>query len=930
VPAPELLEREREFDAIGHALARAADGRGSFALIEAPAGIGKTSLLRAAGDRAAAAGFACLRARASELERGFAYGCVRQLLEPTVSQADAASMFAGAAGLCRPLFGATDERAADTFATLHGLYWLLNNLTAERPLALLVDDLHWSDPASLQFLAYLTPRLDGMALAVFATTRPREGDAALLARLATAPEVDVIRPGALGVAAAATLCEQELGAPPAPAFAAACHAATAGNPFFLRALLREVAVRAIAPDAREAADIRRIGPASVAQAVLLRLSEAPKEATSLVRAVAVLGDGATVREATALAELAEEDVVRAADALAGLGILVLGDGLEFSHPIVRQAVYADLGPAERGAAHARAARVLADAGAPVERIAAQLREAPPAGDPERVELLRRAAHDALARGAPDAAAAWLARALAEPPPADRRAELLLELGSAQLRRGDAEAVEHLEAAAELLTEPAARARALRLAANALTVSGRADRAIAAFEAAIDVLEPIDREGALQLEAELAAHSQWASVETRAPVARRLERHAALAGDTPAERLVLASIAAERSRHCDTAAEAASILERALAGGRLLAEQDLDSAGPIYHLVIGLLECDAYDVVHDCLTQMLDVARARGAVPAVAYVTAWMAFLNLRRGAVAVAADDARAALDLLTAHGVELGRDNARALLANALLECGDVDGAEEAFGDLDAPVVLGVTRNFVLRVRSLLHVARGRVVVGIDDLRTFVAHDESQGGANPFSFRWRSEVALGLAALGDRDGARMLATQDLAIAQRWGTPCGVGIATRAVAMLADGEDRIRGLHDAVEVLRPSGAELEHARALLDLGAALRRANARAQARTALEESLGIAERLGAGGVAATARTELAAAGGRPRDPHGVALTVSERRVAELAAQGRSNPEIAQTLFVTRKTVETHLGHVYRKLDIAGRGELAATLGAAV
>jgi hypothetical protein len=125
--AADLLEREREFDAIGRALARAADGQGTFELIEAPAGIGKTSLLRAAGDRAAAAGFTCLRARASELERGFAYGCVRQLLEPVVSRSgDGAAPMHGTAALCRPLFDVTEKGVADAFAMLHGLYWLLN------------------------------------------------------------------------------------------------------------------------------------------------------------------------------------------------------------------------------------------------------------------------------------------------------------------------------------------------------------------------------------------------------------------------------------------------------------------------------------------------------------------------------------------------------------------------------------------------------------------------------------------------------------------------------------------------------------------------------------------------------------------------------------------------------------------------------------
>ena len=138
--------------------------------------------------------------------------------------------------------------------------------------------------------------------------------------------------------------------------------------------------------------------------------------------------------------------------------------------------------------------------------------------------------------------------------------------------------------------------------------------------------------------------------------------------------------------------------------------------------------------------------------------------------------------------------------------------------------------------------------------------------------------------------------------------------------------DRLR---TAVEVLEGSPARLEHARALTDLGAALRRANRRAEARSALQDGLDIAVRCGARPLAERARTELRAAGGRSSDPAGTGLeqlTASERRVAELAAEGHSNPEIAQALFVTRKTIETHLGHVYRKLDIAGRRRLPQAL----
>jgi DNA-binding CsgD family transcriptional regulator len=143
------------------------------------------------------------------------------------------------------------------------------------------------------------------------------------------------------------------------------------------------------------------------------------------------------------------------------------------------------------------------------------------------------------------------------------------------------------------------------------------------------------------------------------------------------------------------------------------------------------------------------------------------------------------------------------------------------------------------------------------------------------------------------------------------------------------GDSALTGLREAVDVLERSPARLEHARALTDLGAALRRAGRRVEARDALQDGLRLAERCGAGALIERARTELRAAGGRTSVPEGAGvelLTASERRVAELAAQGQSNPEIAQALYVTRKTVETHLGHVYRKLDIPGRRKLPEAL----
>jgi DNA-binding CsgD family transcriptional regulator len=936
--AAPLLEREHELTELGNALNAAQQGRGQLVLIEAPAGLGKTSLLTAACQNAVTAGFTCLRARASELEHDFAYGCVRQLLEPAVARVSGAErerLFEGAAALSKPLFAPTGAgqpslQGDGAFAMLHGLYWLLSNLTDNGPLALSIDDLHWSDTESLRFLNYLAPRLDGLPLAVLASTRSGEQVPVDLTRLATGPETTRLRPEPLSVQATATLAERRLGTKVADDFAAACRGATGGNPFFLEALLREAKEQNLSTDARDAARVRRIGPAAVAQAVLLRLSAAPAAAVALVRAVAVLGDGASLAEAAGLAELSEEEVARAADLLATLAILRPGKGLEFAHPIVREAVYTDIGPRERGKAHARAAGILAASGASGERIAAQIAQAEPTGDAERVELLRRVAADALDPGAPTAAVAWLGRALVEPPPPASRAAVLLELGSAELRLAAPEAVGHLAAAVELTREPRLLAFSVRWLANALTMSGEADRAVGAIEPAIEVVEAEDRELALLLEAELVGHAQEGSLETRAAAAIRLERYGDLDGVTPGERLVLAVRAFQRARASESA-EALAHLERGLADGRLLGEKDLDVAGPFYLLMVGLLATDALDLADACLEQALADARARASIPAIAFVVEFRGWVSLRRGDVAQAEEDARMALELLAAHDIHLGTAFALGLLIEALIETGEVEAAEQALRDSGPgeEIPPGLAYNDLLEARGLARLSQGRTQEGLDDLVEFGRRDELWGGANPLASRWRSRASLALAAMGDREPARRMASDDLRRARRWGAAGGIGVALRATALVEGGAAPVGRLREAVEVLEGSPARLEHARALSDVGSALRRGNRRVEARSVLQGGLDLAERCGARALAEHARTELRAAGGRPSPLRGAGatqLTVSERRVAELAAEGRSNPEIAQALFVTRKTVETHLSHVYRKLDVSGRRQLGRAL----
>ena len=215
--------------------------------------------------------------------------------------------------------------------------------------------------------------------------------------------------------------------------------------------------------------------------------------------------------------------------LIALGLLRMAEGLEFVHPIVREAVYEDMSPLERADAHARAASLLAESGAPDERVAAQLVACAADRRPAAGRAPAPRCRHRLAEGAPATAATWLERALAEPPPASIRGDLLLELSSARLRLGTPEAaIEPLTTAIALIEEPELRTWATRLLGSALTWSGRADGAqLSIIGQAMVSIERRDRELALLLEADRAAYAQQASLVATCAVAAGLARHATL-------------------------------------------------------------------------------------------------------------------------------------------------------------------------------------------------------------------------------------------------------------------------------------------------------------------------------------------------------------------------------------------------------------------
>jgi DNA-binding CsgD family transcriptional regulator len=326
------------------------------------------------------------------------------------------------------------------------------------------------------------------------------------------------------------------------------------------------------------------------------------------------------------------------------------------------------------------------------------------------------------------------------------------------------------------------------------------------------------------------------------------------------------------------------------------------------------------------------AHKRGSTFAFAAVKVFRAQTLVWRGDLGEAEAEAREALAAGEAWGASARfAGHSAAFLADALMEQGRIDDAADVlvragFGeDLPDSARLLYLRDTSARLRIVRGDLAGGLAERLDTGRRF----EAVGSRNPAFIAWRSPAALALLQLGEPQEARRLAEEELELARAWGAPRALGAALRTTGLVAGGKQGLPLLEEAVDVLRESPAKLEHAKARAELGAALRRANRRSQARDQLRHAVELATICGAASLAARAERELLATGARPRRIalSGVeSLTPSERRIAEMAAEGPTNREIAQALFVTQRTVEVHLTSIYRKLAISSRSQLAAAL----
>jgi DNA-binding CsgD family transcriptional regulator len=922
-----LLERELALGAVADALDQAHAGIGSAILVHGGHGLGKSRLLASAETLAGREGLTVLGGAGHELEQEFGFGVVLQLFDPALEYAgddEREELLRGAAREANAVLKPGRRPAKDSFRTLRGLYWLTANLTSDAPLMLSVDDVDLADARSLRFLLYLLEHVASIpavvVLALGAGMRVTDRD--LLRQLERHPAASHLRLEPLSETATAQLVRVLL--PDAgDDVCRAAHDATRGSPWLIVALAE--AMSRVSPSA---AEVAAAAPRPVAERMLHRVDALGSDAARVVSAVATLGDDAELRHVAELADLDSLSAGALVDELIAGGLLKGDRRISFSAPLLRRAAGAAVPPARRSELHRRAAQLLADDGAGAMRLAEHLLETVPAAHEWTVDVLSQAAADAMEQGAPHVAVTYLRRALEEPPRANRRARVSMGLGRAEATAGDPAAVGHLLGAIEAIPDRRERAEISLDAGRTLLVLGRRADAAETFRRGLRELDdPTDELFGRLSAAHEVIRYLWPTGEERVPPEPVGE--APPRGETPRDRALRAQLALQAALQGDPRHRVIDLAVRALDRGALLRNETAD--GLAYYLA-----CQALTIAEDlgpaeiALSAAVEDGIARGSVLGTATAHFFRSLAFLRRGDIREAAADARRAIGA-ERHGWRFARSAARAVLAEAVIELGSLTEARQCLKAVEA----ASGEDFAARVAltaSRAHVAAlcGSPQEALADFLECGRLLERMRARNPAVVPWRSGAARALASMGDRDAALSLLDEELDLAEAFGAPGVIGLSLRVRGAIEGGERGLEALEAAVERLEGSQAALERARALVDYGAALRRSRRRKAAREPLLRGLDLARHLGAEALRRRAIAEAKAAGARPRRTAlkgKEALTAREEQVARLAAEGRSNREIASELVITQKTVEWHLRHAFQKLGLSSRGELSGALG---
>ncbi|MFI9306481.1 AAA family ATPase [Streptomyces triculaminicus] len=917
-----LLDRRRELELITTALRTAATaGSGSLIVVTGGIGTGKTALLRALPALAQRHGTRTLTAGGAPLERDLPYGLAGQLLEPL-----------------RP-GAALEPPGPDPYGELLAP---VAEHSAREPLLLLVDDLHWADPPSLRWLGRLARRLPDWPVTLVAALR--EGDPG-----AEEPRVQditdraahVLRPGPLTQAGTAALVAAALGRPADPAYVTACREATGGNPMFLTATLAALSGAGhghgdLVPAAERARTVRELRLPALRERLAVALRSQPGPVRELAKALAVLGDGTDPELVGRLAGLDTTGQEEAARGLRRLGLLAEGPEPRFVHHAVRDAVEDSMTPPEHEHVHVLAALLLHRGGHPAEQTAAQLLAAPSCQDGWTVEALRAAAEAAERRGAHQDAARYLRRALlGASPSGPDRAALLVDLATVERAFDPLAAVRHISQALLLLPSAAQRAEAAVRIPPSLLGGGPPPVVEAVGKLACELGEPgrltgDERELALGLEARLRHAAVTGPGGLPLCAARLRELGPAPALGTAAERELVTVLL-----HGATMSQSLSAAEVAPLAGRVLQHEPaspdhVHTALPL--LVHVLIATDSLEAIGPWLRTARERARARRATVPQALVAIERTHVLVAQGRLADARASADEALALGVADWATLQSMTAVVLVA---LETRDAELARRLLSYRPEGADHGYRPSSLQLIRGSCAARRGDLPTALEYFLDWGRSAERADWRNPAVFPWRAWAAGLHYRLGETGRAHDLVDEEYVRATAWGAPVAIGRAQRVKGALTAGEKGIALLRESAATLEGAVNGMERARTALLLGRRLLRAG-RAEAETWLRLARDQALVCGAPWLAEGAGRDLRTLAGSRTRQTVAALTRAERRVAGLAARGASNREIAEQLEVSSRAVEKHLTHAYRKLNLAGRTQLAdvpdllAELGAAV
>jgi DNA-binding CsgD family transcriptional regulator len=911
-----LHGRDAELAVVAGALDAALDGAWRPVVVVGEPGIGKSALLAAAAPAAAERDVAVLRGRAVADERDVPFALAAAVLDDHAGAARAETIEALGAELAAVLPSAPHAAggareavgAAERFRYHRALRALVDDLADGRPFALLLDDLHAADDPSLEWVLHLLRRPPRAPGVLVATARP--GDVALRLLDAAREDGEHVALGPLDDEAAHAMLD---GVPDRDA-AARLVAEAAGNPLFLHEL------------GRAAADPRRGVPATIVAAVQQEAAALPAGARELLTGAAVAGERFDRDLAARAAGMGEEDAVGALDALVAADLVRPGDDgrtFRFRHPVVCRAVYDAVPPAARLAAHRRAAAELARLGAPAALRAHHVERSATAGDDADADVLAAAARE-VAATAPALAARWygVTLGLLGPGSADRRGPLLVARAQALAAAGRPE--EALAVFDEAQGTPAAVSAAAP-AARVEQVLGRNAAARARLERALPDAGPGDR---AELELELGA-TAYALGDVAATVAHARAAAAAQPGDPALRAIVggLEAFAAQWSGGGD-----ASALDEAERAALALPEASALEAARW----VGLMAFSSERFAQSARLLARALAAAEGRredhLPQLRATLALALFFDLRP---AEALEHADAAEEGARLQGIPVQIGWALAARAVTLDVMGRTPEAEGSASDAIAMLAHAesslVTRTSAALSIGVLHAHDPERLLG--ELPGQLGPDLEQVVRATSLLRTIVRAALDA---GRREDAERWVARAEPMTERYAVPATrVRLATaRAELLLAGGDAGAAHERAAAAVALADGAglRLDAARARVVAGRAAAAAGDRAQGVTALERALADASRGGAAGLAAEAARELRGLGARVtagalrasggRDE----LSERERAIAELVAHGKSNKEVAATLYLSAKTVENNLSRIYAKLGVRTRTELARIL----